>query len=56
MAYTKIPKPSMNSFLQTQEGGYLLLESGGRIILNRGFSKLPKLTAVYTKIAKPAIP
>jgi hypothetical protein len=56
MAYTKIAKPNMKGYLQREEEGYILLESGGKIIINTGFSKIAKTIASYTKIAKPAIP
>lgn len=56
MAYTKIAKPKGTDYLEKEDGDYLLLESGGRIVLRRIWSKITKPTASYTKIAKPAIP
>ena len=56
MAYTKIAKPNMNGFLEREQDDYILLETGGKIIINSGFSKIAKSTGSYSKVAKPSIP
>jgi hypothetical protein len=64
-AFTKEPKPtttfakeSDQDFLLKEDAFYLLLESGGKIVLRRGFvvpefSKEAKPTTTFTKESKP---
>ena len=56
MVYIKIPKPASKDYLEKQDGDYLLLQNGGRIILRGIWSRIAKPLASYTKIAKPSIP
>ena len=48
-SYTEIEKPGFLCFLLKQDGGRLLLQSGGRIIL-------AEEADFMTEIAKPSIP
>lgn len=56
MAYTKIAKPKAVDYMTREQGDYLLLENGGRIILRRAWSRIAEPLASYSKIIKPAIP
>lgn len=56
MSYTITPKPAAVDYLKRQQGDYLLLEGGGRIIIRRASTRVTKPTGVWTPVAKPAIP
>jgi hypothetical protein len=58
MGYTKVAKPiatwillPLVYYLLEQAGGYLLLETGGRIVIGGDHPIIN-----WTKVAKPAIP
>lgn len=54
MAYTKIPKPKAVDYLEREQGSYLLLQGGGRIIIREAWKGIAKPTASYSKIGKPS--
>ena len=56
MAYTISAKPKMQDFMLRQQGDFLLLQCGGRIMIRDKWKKVVEQTASWTKVAKPAIP
>lgn len=53
MSYTKTPKPKIADYLEREEGSYLLLEHGGRIVLRRAYTEVEKPSGSYMQVAKP---
>lgn len=42
MAFIIVPKPKLIDFLKRQQGDYLLLENGGKIVITYGWKKVAK--------------
>lgn len=55
MSYTKVPKPKAVDYLEREQGDYILLEGGGRIIIREAWHEIEKPTASFTKIGKPSV-
>lgn len=48
-SYTNVPRPFIESFLLLENGGYMLLETGDKIILEQS---IPSYVPIYTFTTK----
>ena len=52
MAYIKTAKPKMQDFMLREQGDYLLLESGGRIVIRNKWNRIAESTASWSKVVE----